>query len=270
MSREFLYALRLLVVSLVVAFIVNVGPMKHLESAFFASPARFFNIQALRFRLFGSAFWANIAQLPELSGRMATLTEKNLVLRSEVSILKEENYRLKVLEGELNFVQSLDSRLNLIEANVVGEEYFPDGRSILTLNKGSFDGIEIGNVVSLGNYLLGRVQRVSQHSAVVMSLLDGDFKASCVDQDSPHRTDGICSTKGGVLMFGNLDPGLPVNIGDNIVTSGKDGSYPSGRLVGKVIQVNGDLYDLSRAAILEVLFKNIPSVVFVETGYEEL
>jgi len=269
MSRDFLYAFRLLVVSLVVGIAFNFSPLKKLESTVLAVPARFFSLQAFHFRSLGINFWSNVVNLPELGAKVANLTEKNLALQSEIASLKQENYRLEVLGRELNFTQSLASDISLVEANVIGQEYFPNGSNTLSLNKGSLDEVAVGDIVTFANYFLGKVIRVLPHSSVVMFLQDANFKASCFDQDSPSGLEGTCFTKGGSLMFGNLDPGAPINIGDLVLTSGKDGSYPLGRIVGKVAQINGNLYDISRTAVLELLVKPTPNIVFVETDYEK-
>jgi len=263
MSRDFLTAFRLLLISLIVALLYRAGPLQTVQGGLFRPAGAFFTFQALKIRTSLSLLAENIFSLPSLHRELALSEERILDLQSEIAALKEENYRLHVLENELEFSHSLSEEIQLVEALVVGEEQYPNGRYSFVINKGSLEGIAVGDIVSSRQYLLGIVSEVATRSSVVSYILDEGFKAACFDQDSPQRGEGNCLAEGNALLLSNIEPGASIKIGDVIMTSGKD-AFPLGRILGKVSKVRGDLYDLSRTAALETYFRHIPPTVFIE------
>ena len=109
--------------------------------------------------------------------------------------------------------------------------------NIITINKGSNDGIENGMpVISAGKGVVGIIRDVSPHLATIESLLNKDAKISV----------SIKSTKAfGSLVWGDRNSDyrkafikdipnhFKVKLRDTIVTSGF-GSFPPGILVGSV------------------------------------
>lgn len=110
--------------------------------------------------------------------------------------------------------------------------------NIITINKGSADGIESGMpVISAGKGVVGRIRDVSPHLATIESLLNKNAKISV----------SIKSTKAlGSLVWGDRNSDyrkayikeipnqFQVKLGDTVVTSGF-GSFPPGVPVGAII-----------------------------------
>jgi rod shape-determining protein MreC len=109
--------------------------------------------------------------------------------------------------------------------------------NVITVNKGSLDGIESGMaVISAGRGVVGLVRDVSPHLATIESLLNKDAKISV----------SIKSTKAlGSLVWGDRNSNyrkafikdipnhFPVKLRDTVVTSGF-GSFPPGVPVGLI------------------------------------
>ena len=106
----------------------------------------------------------------------------------------------------------------------------------ITVNKGRKDGVEPDMGVVSERGVVGIVSTVSDHFSVVIPLLNPKFKLSCKVLGSSYF--GTLSWNGRNARFANLDE-LPRHVefekGDTIVTSGYSAIFPSGIIVGKVV-----------------------------------
>jgi rod shape-determining protein MreC len=109
--------------------------------------------------------------------------------------------------------------------------------STFEIDRGSGDGVEEGMVVMTEAGLVGRVERVQGGSATVRVITDPDYPEFGVklvqgrDVGSAHAVgqDGMLQVEEGI------EPETPVERGDDVVTSGIDGSsYPRNIAVGTV------------------------------------
>lgn len=115
--------------------------------------------------------------------------------------------------------------------------------SIVLINGGSLDGVEVDQAVISALGLIGRVETVFEQSSIVRLLTaqDVDSKVSVRIQLS------ATSTAEAVLESYNpntqlfrlilLDTSASVNVGSTVITSGLGGVYPSGLLVGFVEEI---------------------------------
>ena len=106
----------------------------------------------------------------------------------------------------------------------------------ITVNKGRKDGVEPDMGVVSERGVVGIVSTVSDHFSVVIPLLNPKFKLSCKVLGSSYF--GTLSWNGRNARFANLDE-LPRHVefekGATIVTSGYSAIFPSGVVVGKVV-----------------------------------
>lgn len=108
----------------------------------------------------------------------------------------------------------------------------------VTINKGRADGIEPNMGVISPNGVVGKVKDVSEHYALITSLLHTDMNVSALVKRS--NTLGSIEWKGVNPTQASLEY-IPIHIniitGDTIVTSGYSGIYPPEILIGTVKQV---------------------------------
>lgn len=137
--------------------------------------------------------------------------------------------------------------------------------NIITINKGSADGIRSGMaVISIGKGVVGFVRDVSPHLATIQSLLHKDTRISV----NIKKNNAL-----GSLVWGerNADfrkafvKDIPnqykINLRDTIVTSGF-GSFPPGILVGRIS--NTGIATGDNFLTLEVdLFNNFSTLQYV-------
>jgi rod shape-determining protein MreC len=145
----------------------------------------------------------------------------------------EESERLRQL---LSLRQAVP--MDTVAAEVVGREGVPWFRS-LTIDKGEADGVALDAPVMSPTGVVGRVFAVGPHAARVQVLLDRDSGAGVLVERS--RVPGVVSGQVSGQVSGAEDLVLEyvperadVAVGDVVVTSGVDGIYPKGLVVGRV------------------------------------
>lgn len=161
-------------------------------------------------------------------------------LESKVASYHEayvENLRLRRL---LDF--KVSTRAETIAAQVIMHD-MTGWFQTLMIDKGFRDGISPDMAVVNDEGVIGRVLDVSDRNCRVLLLTDPGSSVDAIIQR--NRVRGILAGKdasGCVLKYvrGNLD----VQVGDLVVSSGKDGLYPKGLRLGVVQGVYKDPVDL--------------------------
>ncbi|MGH7906252.1 MAG: rod shape-determining protein MreC, partial [Candidatus Binataceae bacterium] len=165
---------------------------------------------------------------------------ENTRLRAELAREETQRARLAELEAEnlhlsdmLELKQALALRSSA--ANVIGADASGLART-LVVEGGSEQGFEAGMAVLSTEGVVGRVIAVGPSSARVLLINDHNSALDAFDQRS--RVRGIVA---GVVDEGltmkYVDRSEDVKSGDTIVTSGLDGTFPRGLLVGEVTAV---------------------------------
>jgi len=199
----------------------------------------------------------NLKDTTQLFFNFNRIRKDNLNLISEIVDLKsqlieaqlalEEN---KILRDQLELKNSGDFNGDLLLASVMGNPSDLSGGTVY-ISEGSHQGINVGDNVVVGNNLIGIVDEVGGTKSKVILTTSSRFRA--VAKDLVTHTEG--------LAVGNFDTtvginkilvGDSVNTGDVFVTSGADGIYFPGLIIGYVSQVNLDSAKPLKSAILEV------------------
>jgi rod shape-determining protein MreC len=189
------------------------------------------------------------------------LRTDNASLRDENSRLTAENARLDEIKRENDLLTGLLQVRNGFEfktaaASVIGRES-SEFRRTVTLDKGSNDGIAVGDVVvASGGALAGRVTDVGPDSAMVLLLTDAG--STVIGQLVPTAATGsVVGQLGGVLVMNQIDAGARIGLGDEVVTAGIElasgirSPYPKGLLIGQVVDVKRDANDVVQTAFLQ-------------------
>jgi rod shape-determining protein MreC len=139
-------------------------------------------------------------------------------------------------------------------------------RSML-LNAGARDGVRNGQAVMTADGLAGRITEVGDSSARVLLITDINSRIPVmVERTRDHAMLSGDNSRQPQLNF--LPPGVQVQLGDRIVTSGHGGTYPAGLPVGVVASI-GDrgvirvepLVDWSRMEFVRVVDFGISGVL---------
>lgn len=190
------------------------------------------------------------------AGNMA---EENEKLREEVYTLKDELRMLDGYKTENDRLQQLldlrESRteFNSIGANVIGKK-IDDENSIITIDKGSKDGVEVNSVVFVPEGIVGVVFEVNTNYSKIKTIFDAESSVSAICLRSGDM--GIAEpvenmTTGGKCALNYIDRSAKTVIGDVIETAGTGGIYPRGIVIGKIAQIKEDSRNLTLSAVLE-------------------
>jgi rod shape-determining protein MreC len=127
-------------------------------------------------------------------------------------------------------------------ATVIGGAATPDFRTI-TIDKGTRDGIRTDMAVLAPAGIVGRIVVPAGRSAKVQLLIDRNAAAGAIIERS--RAQGVVTGGGDErLLLENVSEASDVQVGDGVVTSGIEGIYPKGFVIGRVesIEKNGPAY----------------------------
>ncbi len=162
------------------------------------------------------------------------LREENrrlLVANAKNRALEIEN---KMLSQLLNY--AVPPEATFVTAKVVAEEGSAFAHSLIVYIAGN-PNVRKGQVVLGQKGVVGRVEKVSHNYAKIFLVNDINSKIPVMVETT--RVRGVLSGENDILpkmIFVSQD--AIVNIGDNIVTSGIGGVFPSGIPVGTVTAVN--------------------------------
>jgi rod shape-determining protein MreC len=203
---------------------------------------------------------ASIREIQERFTTVASYRAENEKLKKRVLELEAERNRLleaeatnRRLQHLLEFRSSLPSAS--ITASIVANSASTWFQSCL-LDQGAIDGIRKGMAVVTPLGVVGQVVAVTSRSAKVLLLTDPNSGVDVLVQRSRAR--GIVS--------GSLDNGTvmkyvkrseDVQEGDRLVTSGLDGVFPKGMVVGTITKVRKEHLGLFQ--FIEVRPALIPS-----------
>lgn len=169
------------------------------------------------------------------------IKEENMRLKTEIKRLRQEKFRLweaeiqnERLKRLLEFKEA--SPYPVITASVIAGS--PSGlrSQVVIIDRGSRDGISEGMPVTTYEGIVGRVFLVGDRSAEVILITD---EISAVDAYI-HRTRarGIVKGTGSGCVMEYIEKKSDVSIGDKVISSGRDGFFPKGVVIGTVVGVD--------------------------------
>lgn len=187
-----------------------------------------------------------IAENEALRVRIAEMEEEIRLAQAD----REENRHFR----ELHKLTEQRRDLTDFEAAMITEHAVTNWTSSLTLNKGTSLGIEAGDcVIDARGYLVGVIDEAGTNWSTVLTLVDTDTSLGA----QVFRTKDLGVAQGDFslmrenrLRLDYLPPDCKPLAGDLVVTSGLNGYYPSGLVIGSVEEVHLDDSGASSYAIL--------------------
>lgn len=165
-------------------------------------------------------------------------------VEAENAALRQENQKLQIrLQEERAAAQRADSLRQLLElrqragletaaAEIIGAGADPDVRTV-TIDKGSGDGLKADQAVISPTGVVGRIILSSRRASNVQLLIDRNAAAAALIERT--RAQGIVVGQGNETLRMEYVPGTAdVKPGDLVITSGIDGIYPKGFVIGTV------------------------------------
>ena len=166
-------------------------------------------------------------------------------LEVQLSELKRDNQKMK----ETLKLQDTLNDYTLVNATVIARN--PDTwRDVITINKGSNDGIQPQMSVMSDNGLVGKVMDVNPTNARVALLSNADNTLVRVAAMIQNEKEPIYGTitgyddKTNMLVMSQIQATQDIKVGDKVVTSGLGGISPNSLYIGTVEEVAMDRFGL--------------------------
>jgi len=148
--------------------------------------------------------------------------------------VEQENKRLR---SALNAVSPLD--VDVMLAQVLRSAAAPNNPTIL-INRGTRDGVYVGQAALLGTGVLGQVQHVGASTAEILPLTDEQHAIPVRVARSGQR--GIVRGTGALdeVSVHHLPKQADVVVGDVLLTSGLGGRFPEGFPVASITHISAE------------------------------
>jgi rod shape-determining protein MreC len=171
----------------------------------------------------------------------ARLADENATLRQALTTqaqavnafpaIREENERLKAL---LDLARRFPAAATAVEVLYTGRDPFTQK---VFVNKGSQQGLAPGEAVVDDRGVVGQLTRVFPAMAEVTLLTDKDQAVPVKVERSGVRTVLFGNGTGRAPELRFTAPTVDIKVGDRLVTSGIDGTYPANLPVAEVIDI---------------------------------
>lgn len=189
----------------------------------------------------------NFVATYEENERLRQDIDKLSATHAENKSLKEENRELKQLVGLKNSMTdySLTPAIVLTRSPSLWQD-------LVTVNKGTANGVKKNQPVLAGNGLVGRVVEANYSTSKVELISDNNESANRfaiqVQAKDGNYVNGIITgydKKTNEIIMGQVTEDKDVAVGSQVITSGLGGVTPKGLYVGKVAKVSKEDYGLA-------------------------
>ena len=164
--------------------------------------------------------------------------------------LRQSELSLLATQGELllaenqNLRQLLELQKQLAYKTLPVEILFNPPNPIsqrIVINRGSNDGLKAGNPIANDAGILGQVVRLYENSAEVSLLEDRDFAIPVQVARNGLRAAVFGTGRSNPLELRYLPVASDLEVGDILLTSGIDGTYPPGFAVAMITRIERNL-----------------------------
>jgi rod shape-determining protein MreC len=180
----------------------------------------------------GSGLWTHYLALHGVAAENDALRRQVLELQGQLQQAQAIASRTQALEEALRLQQSVAAPL--LAARVIAGNPSPGALTVM-IDRGTADGVKTDMAVISARGVVGRIiNEPTPHEAQVQLLIGRNAAAAAIVERSGA---------GGVVEGGATDPPLRLNYvdknadvkaGDRIMTSGQDGIFPQGFVIGTI------------------------------------
>ncbi len=190
--------------------------------------------------------WYGYVNLIDTRRDNVRLREHLAQVQGEVVRMAELEQANKRLGNLLQFRATLDGPV--YGARIIARDPLPWFRT-LTIDRGERDGVRRGLAVLSPQGVVGQIVEVSRTASRVMLLTDHNSGIDAIVQRTRARGIVQGAQEEGCHM-NYLKRDEDVAVGDRVVTSGLDGIFPKGLVVGEVVEVSRRHRGLLQVAVV--------------------
>ena len=160
------------------------------------------------------------------------------VRQAELSLLANQSEYLLVENQNLRQLMDLQKQVSFktLPVEILFNPPNPISQRIV-INRGSNDGLKLGNPIANDAGILGQVVRIYDNSAEVSLLEDRDFAVPVQVARNGLRAAVFGAGRGNPLELRYLPVASDLEVGDVLITSGIDGVYPPGFAVAVISRI---------------------------------
>lgn len=183
------------------------------------------------------------------------LVTENFQLKMDQLQMRAQLQRLQAVEKENNSLkalmlsaQQMNGKTLIAELLAVNSDPFINQ---VVLNKGSRDGVYVGQPVLDANGVMGQVTQVGPITSRVILLSDPHSGIALENARTGMRAFAVGDSYTGKIHLMYVPKTTDIRPGDSFITSGLGDHYPQGYPVGKVIQYKKDPAHQFATVVLE-------------------
>ncbi|MCZ6488471.1 MAG: rod shape-determining protein MreC [Gammaproteobacteria bacterium] len=194
-----------------------------------------------------------LVSLPAHTGNWASewftsfrdLVNENSNLKANSRILNARLQKMQVLQAENTRLRNLlGSSAKVADEVIVAELLSVDQnpyRQLIEINKGTLDGVEIGQAVIDAYGVMGQVIHVNQHTSTTILISDPEHAIPVQFIRNGMRSVAFGNGSSDQLELRYLPATADIRVNDELVTSGLGGRFPADYPVATVVAINEDL-----------------------------
>jgi rod shape-determining protein MreC len=182
---------------------------------------------------------------------------------AQLQIRLQQERALAQQSGTLQELLELRAQtaLTTTASAVIGSGASPEFRTI-TIDKGTTDGLRPDMAVIAPSGVVGRIITPSARAAKVQLLIDRNAAAAALVERS--RAQGVVEGTGGNLRLNYVSGTADLKVGDTLVTSGIEGIYPKGFVIGQIESIERSAGEFSNVVIRPAVdFSSLEAVLVV-------
>jgi rod shape-determining protein MreC len=206
--------------------------------------------------------WQNYLALQDVRG-------ENERLRLELARLQVGLQQERAAAEQSRMLQQLLELRSSVSFATTGAAVIAGGASpdfrTMTIDKGTGDGLQTDMAVIAPAGVVGRIIMPTSRASKVQLLIDRNAAAGALIERS--RAQGVVQGTGADVLQMNYVSGVAdIKVGDQVVTSGIDGIYPKGFVIGQIQSIERGAGEFSAIVIRPAVdFASLEAVLIVTT-----
>ncbi|HMT03247.1 MAG TPA: rod shape-determining protein MreC [Burkholderiales bacterium] len=170
-------------------------------------------------------------KLEKENNQLKQQIEKYAIMLKQQNNQQEDEKELQELKSQSNLYNNFDIE---IARAVINVNYIVNGK--LLIDKGSIDGISLGNAVVNNSGVIGQIGVLNTHNSQIIMISNPDSKIYLQNQTTKSKmlAQGIGNNK---LLVKYISKNDTIKEGDLLVTTGLDNIYPADLPVARIIKI---------------------------------
>lgn len=217
-----------------------------------------------------SDFWNNYISLVGVNEENKQLKEELAKVKRELSVAREESAELSRIRKLLSIDYAADWKaegVRILAWRLGANDFFDS----FVLFKGFFSGSKVGTPIVNADGLIGRVLKAGPYTSIALLVTDSGSSVSVITEKG--RVPGIVQGNGHnqLLSMRFVKKNEDVRVGEKVLTSGLDLSFPKGIPVGEIVSVEHSSNFMLEIQVRPLVnFEKLEEVLLLQNPFEHI